>query len=64
MRDVAIISFAQTKHERSVDDRNEVEMLMPVVREALGDGRHDHRPTSASPARAAPTTWPARPSAS
>jgi acetyl-CoA acetyltransferase len=36
MRDVAIISFAQTKQERRVDDRNEVEMLMPVTGEVLG----------------------------
>ena len=36
MRDVAIISFAQGKNERSIDDRNEVEMLMPVTAEALG----------------------------
>ncbi|MBA2608303.1 MAG: thiolase domain-containing protein [Actinobacteria bacterium] len=35
MRDVAIISFAQTKHARAITDANEVEMLMPVVREAL-----------------------------
>ena len=32
MRDVAVISFAQTDHQRAVDDRNEVEMLMPVHR--------------------------------
>ena len=37
MRDVAIISFAQGKNERSIDDRNEVEMLMPVTGEALGN---------------------------
>ena len=30
MRDIAIIGFGQTKHERSVPDANEVEMLMPV----------------------------------
>ena len=35
MRDVAIISFAQTQHQRRVDDLNEVEMLMPVTAEAL-----------------------------
>ena len=43
MRDVAIVSFAQTKHER-VEDGNEVEMLMPVFQEALdaaaSPGRH------------------------
>jgi acetyl-CoA acetyltransferase len=36
MREVAIISFAQTDQQRRVDDRNEVEMLMPVVGEVLG----------------------------
>ena len=35
MRDVAIISFAQSKHARQVTDANEIEMLMPVVRGAL-----------------------------
>ncbi|MEY2468684.1 MAG: hypothetical protein QOF21_1382, partial [Actinomycetota bacterium] len=35
MRDVAIVSFAQTKHLRAQPNANEVEMLMPVVREAL-----------------------------
>ncbi len=35
MRDVAIISFAQTEHRRAVDDQNEVEMLMPVLGEVL-----------------------------
>jgi acetyl-CoA acetyltransferase len=35
MRDVAVVSFAQSDHVRAVEDRNEVEMLMPVVREAL-----------------------------
>lgn len=35
MRDVAIVSFAQTKHVRAETDHNEVEMLMPVVRGAL-----------------------------
>jgi acetyl-CoA acetyltransferase len=35
MRSVAILSFAQTKHVRSERARNEVEMLMPVVREAV-----------------------------
>ncbi len=33
MRDVAIVGFAQSKHARRVDDRNEVEMLMPVLHE-------------------------------
>jgi acetyl-CoA acetyltransferase len=35
MRDVAIVSFAQTKHERSAQGINEVEMLMPLLKEAL-----------------------------
>ena len=35
MRDVGIVGFAQTKHERAVTDRNEVELLMPVVGEVL-----------------------------
>ncbi len=37
MRDVAVISFAQTKHARRVTSSNEVEMLMPVVRGVLDD---------------------------
>ena len=37
MRDVAIVATAQSKHERRVDDRNEVEMLMPVLK-GLKDG--------------------------
>jgi len=35
MRDIAVVSFAQSDHVRRVDDRNEVEMIMPVVAEAL-----------------------------
>lgn len=35
MRDVAIISFAQTAMRRSVPEFNEVEMLMPAVHDAL-----------------------------
>lgn len=35
MRDVAIVSFAQSPGVRSERDRNEVEMLMPVVKEAV-----------------------------
>jgi acetyl-CoA acetyltransferase len=35
MRDIAIVSFAQTKHERQVQGLNEVEMLMPILGEAL-----------------------------
>jgi acetyl-CoA acetyltransferase len=37
MRDVAIVGTAQSKHSRRIDDRNEVEMLMPVLQE-LKDG--------------------------
>jgi len=37
MRDVAVISFAQSDHRRAVTDRNEVEMLMPVVGEVLAN---------------------------
>ncbi|WP_334143376.1 thiolase domain-containing protein [Rhabdothermincola sp.] len=35
MRDVAIISFAQTAHQRAVSHINETEMLMPLLGEAL-----------------------------
>jgi acetyl-CoA acetyltransferase len=35
MRDVAIISFAQTHHQRQISDINEVEMLLPLMGEAL-----------------------------
>src|SRR5688572_2263715 len=35
MRDVAIISFAQTKHVRAEPGRNEVEMLLPVLGEVM-----------------------------
>ncbi len=35
MRDVAIVSFAQSHHVRAAEDLNEVEMLMPVTRQAL-----------------------------
>jgi acetyl-CoA acetyltransferase len=31
MRDVAVVSFAQSKHERALPGVNEVEMLMPVI---------------------------------
>src|SRR5215218_5778826 len=37
MRDVAIVGTAQSVHARRVEDRNEVEMLMPVLQE-LKDG--------------------------
>ncbi|HET9062593.1 MAG TPA: thiolase domain-containing protein [Candidatus Binatia bacterium] len=39
MREVAVVSFAQSKHVRRLPDLNEVEMLMPVlgeVREKIG----------------------------
>lgn len=39
MRDVAVVSFAQSKHVRRLPDLNEVEMLMPVlgeVRDKIG----------------------------
>ncbi|CAN5637585.1 thiolase domain-containing protein [soil metagenome] len=35
MRDVAVVGFAQSDHVRAEEARNEVEMLMPVVQEAL-----------------------------
>ena len=35
MRDVAIVSYAQTPYVRSERDRNEVEMLMPVIDEVV-----------------------------
>jgi acetyl-CoA acetyltransferase len=35
MRDVAVIGYAQSKNVRSEKDRNEVEMLMPVIEEAV-----------------------------
>jgi len=36
MRDIAIISFAQTPAQRAVKEQNEVEMLMPAIHGALG----------------------------
>lgn len=36
-RPVAVVSFAQAKNVRREDHRNDVEMLMPVVAEALGN---------------------------
>jgi acetyl-CoA acetyltransferase len=41
MRDVAIVAFAQTAHERRVDGRNEVEMLMPVLHRVKADAGLD-----------------------
>ncbi|MCM2417988.1 thiolase domain-containing protein [Streptomyces sp. RKAG293] len=35
MRDVAIVAFAQSKHARSTAEVSEVELLMPVLHEAL-----------------------------
>ena len=35
MRDVAVVSFAQAPNKRRELERNEVEILMPVVREAI-----------------------------
>jgi acetyl-CoA acetyltransferase len=35
MREVAVVAFAQAKNERRELDRNEVEILMPVVHEAV-----------------------------
>jgi acetyl-CoA acetyltransferase len=35
MRDVAVVSFAQTPYVRHEAERNEVEMLMPVLSEAI-----------------------------
>jgi acetyl-CoA acetyltransferase len=39
MRDIAVVSFAQSPSVRSASDRNEVEMLLPVVREAVERSR-------------------------
>ncbi len=44
MRDVAVISYAQSKNVRSEQRLNEVEMLMPIIEEAVkgsGMDRHD-----------------------
>ena len=44
MRDVAIISTAQSKHVRAASEVNEVELIQPVIQEAIersGIGRHD-----------------------
>jgi acetyl-CoA acetyltransferase len=45
MRDVAVVSFAQTEHRRQAPDANEVEVLMPVLRqvkEQIGLGERLH----------------------
>ena len=39
MRDVAVVSFAQLPNTRNQDTRNEVEMLMPVISEAIEGSR-------------------------
>ena len=36
MRDIAIVSFAQSHHARAISTHNEVEMLMPLLSEAMG----------------------------
>ncbi|MEI2637570.1 MAG: thiolase domain-containing protein [Microthrixaceae bacterium] len=44
MRDVAIIATAQSKHVRAASTLNEVELIQPVIHEAIeqsGIGRHD-----------------------
>ncbi len=44
MRDVAVVSFAQAKNVRADTQRNEVEILMPVITDAIarsGIPRHD-----------------------
>jgi len=38
MRDVAVVSFSQTKNVRRENRRNEVEMLIPVIQEAVEKG--------------------------
>jgi acetyl-CoA acetyltransferase len=43
MRDVAVISNAQSPNVRSERDRNEVEMLMPVIDAAVRDSGMDRR---------------------
>jgi acetyl-CoA acetyltransferase len=37
MRDVAVVAFAQSPHERRVQGRNEVEMLMPVLHQVKSE---------------------------
>ena len=41
-RDVAIVGFAQTKHVRSADTLSEVEMIQPVIAEAMNQVGLDH----------------------
>ena len=43
MRDVAIVGFAQSPHVRALVERNEVELIQPVIQqliEQLGVDRH------------------------
>src|SRR5882757_9117176 len=35
IRDIAVVAFAQTDHRRTSDDLSEVEMLIPVLHDAL-----------------------------
>ena len=63
VRDVAVIAFAQMPNVRRETVLNEVEMLMPVIEDVRAKAGLTSR-TSASPAPAPPTTWPARRSAS
>ena len=41
-RDVAIVGFAQTKHVRSEDTLSEVELIQPVIAEAMNQVGLDH----------------------
>jgi acetyl-CoA acetyltransferase len=44
MRDVAVVSFEQTEHARRVESKNEIEMMMPVIRgvyEKVGLAKED-----------------------
>jgi len=34
-RDVAIVAFAQSNHQRAIEERNEVELIQPVIHAAL-----------------------------
>src|SRR5512134_3386778 len=43
MRDVAVVSFAQSASVGRDDRRNDVEILMPVVSEAIARSRIDRR---------------------
>ena len=61
-RDVAVVATAQTVHRRAATELSEVEMIQPVIAEVLD--AVGAWAASTSPARAAPTTWPARRSAS